>query len=158
MTVSRIMTLAVDSSVDEVDGTSLKDLIPDTFPGIAVVNDEHVEDVSISEIDATEPNIDGITLPLSLDVARALADEDNYITVVLEVDQNDFMEAVVTSRQTGGMDDEGDLVHDKAFAFGTAFNYELKIIGVVGYDFIVSYTTDLSEAIREAEDEETSAA
>src|SRR5699024_4405670 len=99
-------------------------------------------DVCSSDLDESDP------LPLGPDQVRAVLETDprltGDITVVLTVSQDDMRAAVLASAKNLEYD-EHDLLHDAAFSFGLPHDSRATILAVSGEDFIVEYTTNISE-------------
>lgn len=78
---------------------------------------------------------------LSVEQARALADEDGYVSVVVEADLIDMMEQ--HKYQDSGGDDESDHLHGIAFTGGTTYASGWEVLGNDGSTALVLYTTSL---------------
>lgn len=89
------------------------------------------------------------TLPFDQEAARTTMDENGSITVVVEVDQDEFM----NNRAYGasGGYSEADTAHSAAFDFGLPEDCEAEVIGVSGSNFIVRYTTRIINQLDDPE-------
>lgn len=146
----RIITLAVDMAVQDVDNTTPPaTTLQAALPGVHILNDQSVTGVIDTEWAAdntTQPD-----LPMTFEQARNHVDDDGYATVILLVDQQDYMRHVIEGIQTVDADNELDLVHNLAFTFDpprlydytTTYEDHVEIVGVAGDDFVVSYTTKI---------------
>lgn len=83
-------------------------------------------------------------MPMSVEDARKLMDEDGYLTVVLAIHKQSYLEYHAYS-STQGADTHEDFVHSAVFDFGLPHDCETELLAVQGDDFIVSYTTRIAE-------------
>lgn len=146
-------TAFITIALDDTAGTDIKqstELIHRLIPGSHGINshDSSGADATFFEWDESDP------LPLGRDQVRAVLTDNprltGDITVVLPVSQENMRAAVLASAKNLDYD-EHDLVHDAAFSFGIPHDSHVTILAVSGEDFIVEYTTDISEYL-EAED------
>lgn len=75
--------------------------------------------------------------------AKYLANQDGDITLVVRVDQTNYLCAHATIMGAPGTDDHFDLLHETAFSEGLTYGSAAEIIGVSGSDFLVRYTTNI---------------
>lgn len=143
MATTAFITIALDDTA-ETDIKQSTELIHRLIPGSHGIDshDSSGADATFFEWDESDP------LPLGRDQVRAiLADNPRLtgdITVVLPVSQESMRAAVLDSARDPNYD-EHDLVHDAAFSFGLPHDSRVTILAVSGEDFIVEYTTDISE-------------
>lgn len=142
MTTRSLITIAVDNSANHSD-QSIKELIH-RIPGTHMLDSAELNaDLTDFEWDDEE----GLPqLPLSAEDVRGLMNEDGQITVVVAVNKDEYFEAV-SKAATEGADTHEDLVHGELFDFGLPYDCTTKVLAVQGDDFIVSYTTRISEFI-----------
>lgn len=140
MTATRsIITIAVDTSAAQTDA-QIKELIR-RIPGTHLV-DSAVFEAQINDFEwGTE---DLPTLPMGQQHARALIDDEGFTTAIIAIDQQDYLDAQIYS-QTEGADTHEDIVHRQVFSFGLPHECTTRIIAVQGDDFIISYTTKITE-------------
>lgn len=132
-----ILTLALD------DHAAL-DIIAGGLPGSHILNKTEVNgDNPVFDLAEEENNAE---LPLDSDRAEALMDRDGFVTVILLLDQDNYLGYVVASATKGATTPE-DYAHDTAFSFGIPNDCSAEIIGVSGSNFIVSYTTHIREQL-----------
>lgn len=93
-----------------------------------------------------------LTFPLSAEVAEKFLDDDGYITVVVPIDQDMYLEAYASGLSGMMGDNQFDLVHDLAFTSGMPEDCYIDIIGVTenAGGFILSYRTFAADFINEA--------
>lgn len=85
----------------------------------------------------------GMGMPLSALQAEDLMDRDGLVTVTVHLDQDTYLDHVISSA-AGGLTPE-DYAHGAAFNFGQPREGSARIIGVIGAEFVVSYTTFVRE-------------
>lgn len=93
-----------------------------------------------------------LDLPLSPAQARELMEPSGFLTVVLTVDKERYLDTL-RRQDPSFVDDEHDLLHDIAFGFGLAYDCTARVVGVQGDDFIVEYTTNIAEALSTLDDQ-----
>lgn len=82
--------------------------------------------------------------PLSMLQAEDLMDRDGYVTVIVRLDQDKYLDHVIASATDDGLSPE-DYAHEAAFGFGRPRESSAEITGVSGSEFLVSYTTFIRE-------------
>jgi len=140
MATRSLITIAIDTSAGHSDA-DIKDLIH-RIPGTHMLDSAELgADLTDFEWD------DGDNLPampMTVDDASELMDDNGYLTVVLAIDKDSYLEHHAYS-STEGADTHEDLVHSAVFDFGLPHDSTTEILAVQGDDFIVSYTTYVAE-------------
>lgn len=85
-----------------------------------------------------------LALPLNSERAEAAMDTDGNISVTLLLNKDTYLRSVVSSTTGEGSTPE-DYAHGAALNFGYPRESAAEIIGCVGSDFVVSYTTHVRE-------------
>lgn len=147
MTTRQILTIAIDDSCD-VPSDRLADLVHRLIPGSHTL-DNTALDAQVTDFEWDDAG-DEPRLPMSAEQARQLTDDDGRITLVTTIDQDTYFAGVIGST-TQGADTAEDYVHHQVFDFGLPYDCSLNIIAVSGSDFVVTYSTDLTDALTEQE-------
>lgn len=138
----------VDVPTDDVHDWQLEVQNLETFLGLAAwyINKDETRAAE------TEPTRLTSGLPLSREAALEEADAQGFVTVVVAVDQADYMDALVVGSQSEGADDQYDLLHSLAFEDGITNDCSVKTVAVDGSAFIVEYTTNVNAFSSDSED------
>lgn len=91
-----------------------------------------------------------LVFPISPENAAEMMDKDGFVSVLISVDKELFLEHVMGTCQELIVE---DFVHDKAFSFGSTYNSKAEPVGVDGENFIVKYTTGIAEALAQHKEE-----
>lgn len=142
MATRALMTVAVDTA-DKHSDAAIKDLIHH-IPGTHLL-DSTVLKAQVADFE-WDADADPTMLPMTQDQARSLMDESGYLTVVVMVDQDLYLQFAGFAN-TVGADTHEDLAHRQAFAFGLPHDCSITVVGVCGSDFVVSYTTNVAEYV-----------
>lgn len=143
MTNTHLITIAVDDDSD-VDPKHLSKALCEHIPGAHPISSQTLK---ADLFDFERNQEDQPALPMSREQAKALMDEQGEVTVVTSVGQREFFDAYSQFVHNSD-DDHNDLLHDKVFDFGLPYASDVEILAVSGDEFIVSYRTDIAEALR----------
>lgn len=77
--------------------------------------------------------------------ARHVADETGRISLRVRIDQDQYLAGHAMFLSGSGGDDHFDTLHHEALSFGIPTDPDATIVSVDGNDFLVDYSTDLSE-------------
>lgn len=147
MTTTRILTIAIDDTTDLPDG-QIAELIHRLIPGSHTLNNTELSaDLTDFEWDLEDES--ALELPLKATEAGTLMDGDGDITIVTTIDQDTYFAGVIGST-TQGADTAEDYVHHQVFDFGLPYDCRTSIIAVSGDKFVVSYTTNIGENLKES--------
>lgn len=143
MSTKRIITIAVDET-SEIPDHQVADLIHRLIPGShGLSNHELAADFTDFEWD---DNGDEYRLPMDEDQAQALMIDSEYLTIVVSVDQDEYLAAYADGLR-GHDNDHLDFVHEQAFSFGLPHDCSVKILAADDDNFVVAYTTDIVESL-----------
>ena len=146
MTTTRILTIAIDDTTDVPDG-QIAELIHRLIPGSHTLsNTELSADLTDFEWDLEDES--ALELPLGATEAGTLMDGDGDVTIVTTIDQDAYLEAHA-SFEFNRESDHHDLLHEKCFDFGLPYVCRTSIIAVSDDKFVVSYTTNIGENLKE---------
>lgn len=136
---THLITLAVPHD-EHTDASHTTQFAARAIPGSHVLNTEVVE----ADIFEAEWNEEAPALPMSVADAEQLMDDDGYISVVVAIDQDAFLDA---ARSAGGDTVIEDGVHPLVFDFGFAVAASATIVGVQGEQLLVLYSTCIAETL-----------
>lgn len=141
MTTTHLITIALDDTA-ELSPAQVKDMIHRSVQGSHTVSTIGLDAIG------TELEWDrDLEFPLSIeDVEKQLVGDDR-LTVILSVDQDEYIEAA-SFQNTEGAEDHHDFLHKLAFSFGLPYDSTAIIVGVENNgQILVSYTTHIGHAL-----------
>lgn len=159
MTTRQILTIAVDDTADISSG-QLAETVHRMIPGSHTLQNTSLEDADLVtgfEWDEQSADADDLpALPISAEEARELIatgpqETEDFLTVIAMVSQQQYLRAYARFI-TADEEDHYDLLHQKIYGFGMPYDAETRILAVQGNDFVVSYTTDIREALDDTDD------
>lgn len=83
--------------------------------------------------------------------ARLMAGDDRRVSLRVRIDQDRYLEGHAMFLSGSGGDDHFDYLHAEAFSFGCPHDPTTEIVAVNGADFLVDYSTVLTDEILQAD-------